>query len=118
MRGRTVSLRYALALDCADPFALADDVLLPLEVVSSLGGGQRPPAGSELTVDGGVVSAVRRVGGVIEVRVFNPTADETVVAMPGRSGWLVDLRGYPQTPFEGSFALRPYGIATARLHAD
>jgi alpha-mannosidase len=118
MRGRTVSLRYALALDCADPFALADDVLLPLEVVSSLGGGQRPPAGNELTVDGAVVSAVRRVGGVIEVRVFNPTADETVVAMPGRSGWLVDLRGYPQTPFEGSFGLRPYGIATARLHAD
>jgi hypothetical protein len=118
MRGRTVSLRYALALDCADPFALADDVLLPLEAVSSLGGGQRPPAGSELTVDGAVVSALRRVGGVIEVRVFNPTADKTVVAMPGRSGWLVDLRGYPQSAFEGSFALRPFGIATARLHAD
>ena len=118
MRGRTVSLRYALALDCADPFALADDVLLPLEVVSSLGGGERPPAGSELTVDDAVVSAVRRVGGVLEVRVFNPTADETVVAMPGRSGWLVDLRGYPQRPFEGSFRLRPFGIATARLQAD
>jgi len=41
-----------------------------------------------------------------------------VVAMPGRSGWLVDLRGYPQSAFEGSFALRPFGIATARLHAD
>jgi hypothetical protein len=71
-----------------------------------------------LTVDGAVVSAVRRVGGVLEIRVFNPTGTETVVSVAGRSGWLVDLRGYPQTPFEGSFALRPYGIATARLYAD
>jgi hypothetical protein len=37
------------------------------------------------------------------------------VTIPGWSGWLVDLRGYPQEPFEGSFALRPFGIATARL---
>jgi hypothetical protein len=118
MRGRHVTLRYALARDCADPFALADDVLLPLEVVSSLGGGDRPPAGSELAVDGAEVSAVRRAGGVLELRVFNPTAAETVVTVARRSGWLVDLRGYPLTPFEQSFALRPFGIATARLHAD
>ena len=34
---------------------------------------------------------------------------------PGRSGWLVDLRGQALSPFEGSFELRPHGIATARL---
>jgi hypothetical protein len=56
------------------------------------------------------------VAGVLEVRVFNPTAAPTVVTIPGRTGWLVDLRGYPATPFEGSFELRPFGIATARLH--
>ena len=39
MRGQAGTLRYALALDCDDPYALADDVLLPLEVVPSLGGG-------------------------------------------------------------------------------
>ena len=44
------------------------------------------------------------------------TADVAVVSFAGRSGWLVDLRGYPQSPFEGSFPLRPFGIATARLH--
>ena len=55
---------------------------------------------------------------MLEVRVFNPTAQATVVALPGRSGWLVDLRGYPLEPFEGSFELRPFGIATARLHGD
>jgi hypothetical protein len=118
MRGRRVTLRYAVALDCPNPFVLADDLLLPLETVSSLGGGDRPASGSELTVDGAVVSAVRRVGGVLEIRVFNPTEADTTVSVAGRSGWLVDLRGYPQTPFEGSFSLRPFGIATARLHAD
>jgi Alpha mannosidase middle domain/Glycosyl hydrolases family 38 C-terminal domain len=117
MRGKTVTLRYALALDCADPYRLADDVLLPLEVVTSLGGGSRPATGSELTVEGGEVSALRRtgVGGLVELRVFNPTGEPTVIAIPGRSGWIVDLRGYPKEPFEGSFELRPAGIATVRL---
>ncbi len=118
MRGKTVTLRYALALDCADPYALADDVLLPLEAVSSLGGGPRPASGSELTVDGAQVSALHRVAGVLEARVFNPTAAPTTVSLAGRSGWLVDLRGYPLQPFEGSFELGPFRIATARLRDD
>ena len=116
MRGKRVELRYALALDCDDPYRLADDVLLPLEPVQSLGGGPRPAAGSEMTVHGAEVSALHRVAGVLEVRVFNPTPEPTVVSFPGRTGWLVDLRGYPEAPFEGSFELRPFGIATARLH--
>ncbi len=115
MRGKRVELRYALALDCADPYRLADDVLLPLEAVPSLGGGSRPASGTELTIAGAEVSALHRVGGVLEARVFNPTDQPTVVSFPGRSGWLVDLRGYPLEPFEGAFDLRPFGIATARL---
>jgi hypothetical protein len=118
MRGKRVTLRYALALDCDDPYGLADDVLLPLETTASFGGGTRPASGTELTIDGAEVSALRREGGVLEVRVFNPSSEATVVALPGRSGWLVDLRGYPQQPFEGSFELRPFGIATARLRGD
>jgi hypothetical protein len=118
MRGKRVELRYALALDCDDPYRLADDVLLPLEPVSSLGGGPRPASGNDMTVDGAEVSALHRVAGVVEIRVYNPTARPTVVSIPGRAGWLVDLRGYPQAPFEGSFELRPFGIATARLLGD
>ncbi len=118
MRGKQVELRYALALDCGDPYGLADDVLLPLEPVLSLGGGSRPASGSALAVHGAEVSALHRVAGVLEVRVFNPDAKPTVVSFPGRDGWLVDLRGYPQEPFEGSFELRPFGIATARLRGD
>jgi len=115
MRGKRVSLRYALAVDCDDPYRMADDVLLPLEAVASLGGGTRPPSGSALAVHGAEVSALHRVGGVLEARVFNPTAQPAAVSFPGRAGWLVDLRGYPLEAFEGSFELRPFGIATARL---
>jgi hypothetical protein len=118
MRGKRITLRYALALDCRDPYRLADEVLVPLEVAASLGGGVRPPTGSELTVHGAEVSALHRVGGVLEARVYNPTPQPTLVSFPGRSGWLVDLRGYPRERFEGSFELRPFGIATARLHSD
>ncbi len=64
---------------------------------------------------GAEVSAVQRVDGRLEVRVFNPCDTETTVALAGRSGWLVDLQGARQERFEGSFPLRPWGIATARL---
>jgi hypothetical protein len=116
MRGKHVELRYALALDCDDPYRLADDVLLPLEPVLSLGGGPRPASGSEMVVHGAEVSALHRVAGVLEVRVYNPTPSPATVSFPGRTGWLVDLRGYPEASFEGSFELRPFGIATARFH--
>ena len=64
---------------------------------------------------GAEVSAVRREAGALEVRVFNPADRPTTVAVEGRSGWLVDLRGRPLVPFEGRFELRPHGIATLRL---
>jgi hypothetical protein len=66
-------------------------------------------------VHGAEVSAVVRRGGGLEVRVFNPTNDETTVSIDGHTGWLVDLRGQPAEPFDGAFSLRPWGIATARL---
>jgi mannosylglycerate hydrolase len=118
MVGKRITLQYALALDCTDPYALADDVLLPLEAVSTLGGGTRPTTGSMLTVHGAEVSALRRVGTALELRVFNPSAQETTVSLPGSSGWIVDLRGYPERPFENGFPLRRFGIATVRLRAD
>jgi hypothetical protein len=118
MAGRCITLAYALALGHDDAYALADDVLLPFEIVSALGGGGRPASGCALGIEGAQVSALRRVGGVLEVRVFNPTPHPSTVTLPGHSGWLVNLRGYPERPFEGSFALRPFGIATARLRTD
>ncbi len=112
-----VDVRYALCVSDADPYDLAADVLVPLLVSGSFGGGDRPGRGTELTVEGARVSSVRRRSGALEVRVFNPTDAATTVALAGLSGWLVDLRGRPVSPFEGAFTLRPHGIATARLDA-
>ncbi len=83
MRGKRVTLRYALAVDCADPYRLADDVLLPLEPVSTLGGGSRATSGSELSVHGAEVSALHRVGGALELRVFNPRPEQHRRLGPG-----------------------------------
>ena len=52
--------------------------------------------------------------GMLEVRVFNPTDRPTTVRVGSRSGWLVDLRGRTLEPVDGSFELRPFGIATFR----
>jgi len=115
MVGSRIETRYALALDAPDPFDLVEDFLTPLEAVESLGGGSRPSSGRHLVVEGARVSALRREAGNLEIRVYNPTETETTVQLGTAAGWLVDLRGRPLESFEGSFALRPFGFATARL---
>jgi hypothetical protein len=113
--GHPLCLRYSLARHCTDPYALVDDAFLPLDVVQSFGGGTRPESGSALEITGAQVSAVQRVAGVLEVRVFNPTNAPTTVSFPNRAGWLVDLRGAPITFVEGSFELGTFAFATLRL---
>ena len=133
MPGRQV-LEYVLATSGRDPFAVADDAFLPLirartrRGVAGLAGlgTITPPIaagavdasadrGTPLTVTGAEVSAVTRADGRVSVRVFNPSDAPTQVAIEGRHGWLVDLRGRTLEPFEGRFELRPHGIATAVL---
>jgi mannosylglycerate hydrolase len=109
-----ITTRWGVAVGDVDPWALADDAFLPLEVVRSAGIGPAADSGAMLKVRGAEVSAVRREAGVLEVRVFNPGDDVTTVAVDG-TGWLVDLRGRPVEPFDGAFELRGRGIATARL---
>ncbi len=111
-------VHYALAVDQDDPYGLATDALDPLLTTGSFGGGDRPAQGSMLSVRGAEVSAVVRKAGQLEVRVFNPGPTSATVEFADRSGWLVDLRGRPVAPFEGSFELRPQGIATVRLDGD
>jgi hypothetical protein len=110
-----VEIQYAVHIGDQDPYVLAEQAWLPLEVARSTGRGDRPDRGSLLTVTGAQVSALHRVGGALELRVFNPTDEQVAVQVDGRSGWLVDLRGMPVEPFDGGFSLRPWGIATARL---
>ncbi|MDQ1395166.1 MAG: 2-O-(6-phospho-alpha-D-mannosyl)-D-glycerate hydrolase, partial [Acidimicrobiaceae bacterium] len=90
---------YGVATGEADPYALVDDAFLPLEVVvATQSGGPRPPSGSALTVTGAEVSSLRRVDGALHLRVWNASDQPTVVAIPGRTGLLVDLLGRPLQP--------------------
>jgi alpha-mannosidase len=114
LRGRAIEARYALCVACDDPYAMVDDAFVPLDVIYAAGGGWRPATGRALEVEGAEVSAVRREAGMLEIRVFNPTGEPRTVSVGARSGWLVDLRGRTLEPVDGSFELRPFGIATFR----
>lgn len=113
--GRRIESSYALAIGNCDPWDLADDVLAPLESIQCLGGGWRGPQGSELTVEGAVVSALHRQRGLMEVRLYNPRPEPAEARLGSASGWVVDLRGLPIRAFEGSLDLAPWEIVTVRL---
>ncbi len=114
---RPLRLRYAVAAGPdVDPYALADEALVPLRVAPGRGpGADLPAAGTGLEVRGAEVSALVRDGDALIARVFNPGDTATEVTIAGRRGWLVDLRGRPIAPFDGGFPLRARGIATAAL---
>jgi alpha-mannosidase len=128
---RRLTLRYAVAAGDVDPYALADEMLVPLQVAGAGPAGRGtsgtgtgtgtatppdlPATGSALEVEGAVVSSVTREGEALVIRVFNPGPEPTRVRLGDRSGWLVDLRGRPLSPFDGSFDLRPWGLATATV---
>ena len=110
-----VEARYAIHVGDRDPYRVVDDAFLPLFTVKAPGGGSLAPEGEALVVDGGEVSAVRRVPGAVEVRVFNPSGTAVSVGFGARSGWTVDLRGRPLAAFQGQVELSPWEIATVRL---
>jgi hypothetical protein len=113
--GHRVEARFAVALDVEDPWRLCDEVLAPLDVVPSAGGGWREPTGTALHVRGAEVSSLQVVDGLVELRVFNPRGEATTVEVGGRRGHEVDLAGRVLGPFDGELELRPHGIATLRL---
>lgn len=113
-----VGLSYAIARGDVDPWALAEDFLLPLAVVRATGTGHLPQRGSRLELNGAQVSALRRHHGFIEVRVFNPNPRPTTVHVPRHSGSLVDLCGTELSRWNGQFELGPWQVANARLDAN
>ncbi len=109
------TLRSAVHVGDADPYRLVEDAFVPLLVATGAAMGPGPAAHRALEVHGAEVSAVRRVGGALQVRVFNPTAAPVTVQVPGRTGWVLDLRGAPVEPFSGEVGLGPWRIATLQL---
>jgi hypothetical protein len=120
--GRHV-VRYAVALGDSslgpagglDPWRLAEEAFVPLQVVLGHGGGSLPSRGTHLQVAGARVSALRRQGDYLELRTFNPSAEAVLVDLPGRRGQLVDLQGNYLANWEQSFAMAPWSIATAHI---
>jgi hypothetical protein len=113
---KRLAMRYVVAIGDVDAYALVDDAFVPLLVTEGGGSsGFLPPFGAALELSGAEVSAVVREGSQLLVRVFNPRAEAATVRIDGRQGWLVDLRGRPVRPFDGSFELRPWEIATIAL---
>jgi alpha-mannosidase len=111
-----VEADFAVHLGGRDPYAVVDDLSLPLQVTRGGGADARgAPTGQALSITGAEVSAIVREAGQLVVRLFNPSAEAVTVTIAGRTGWLVDLRGRPVKPFEGSFDLTPWQIATVNL---
>ena len=80
------------------PYAIVDEAFLPLRVTRGGGSAATGPAvGQALGVTGAEVSAITREAGALHVRVFNPSPSATTVAIDGRQGWLLDLRGRPKS---------------------
>jgi mannosylglycerate hydrolase len=102
-------------------YARADDALLPLETAWVPDGsiGDVPATGTPLTVEGAEVTAVRREGDGLVVRMVRAGDAGGRVAVhrhgaPAR-GWVVDLTGRPLAAFDGVLDLGPWEIATVRL---
>jgi mannosylglycerate hydrolase len=112
------SFRYAVALADVDPYDMADRVLVPLMTTDAPGGGPVASAWTQaLAIEGAEVSALRRDGDSLLLRVHNPTPAPAVAHTPGRSGWVVDLRGRPLRPFDDRVELGAWEIATLRFSA-
>ena len=119
LQGATTA-SYAVSVDPAvDPYAMADEVLIPLRLARVPGGGPiTDDRGAGLIVEGAEVSALRRERGAVTVRAFNPTPAPSTMMIEGGRGWIEDLRGRPLAPFDGTMELGPWQIATVRLDAD
>jgi hypothetical protein len=106
--------RYAVTVADVDPYVAVDDAFLPLLVTRGAGLGSRPARHQVFAVEGAEVASVRRVGGQLSIRLFNPRAEASVVTLD-RVGWAVDLRGHPIEAIDGSLTMRPGQIATLVL---
>ncbi len=115
--GKRITANYALMIDCNDPYEFMDNVFLPFEVIDAKGGGYRTEYGQLLKLHLGTakVSALKRSGESIELRLFNPTSNSTHISIDGYTGEIVDLTGKVLDSFSGSVDLRPFGIITIML---
>ena len=122
---KPLALRYAVQVDdvpgALHPYALADHVWNPLVPVVAEGGGDLGDRGSVLAVTGvqdgdvEIDAVLRDDDGRLVVRAHNTTDAAASMGLPGHTGALVDLQDRTLGSFDGSVALAPHQIVTARL---
>jgi hypothetical protein len=98
---------------------VVEEAFTPILTARRPGAGWGDPDCSErsFTVSGAELSALTlRPDGLVELRLFNPTDQETVATVAGRRGQVTDLRGRPLgQPFDEAVNLRPHQIVTLAL---
>ena len=115
LRGRTIEARYALCTGCDDPYAMVDDAFRsPRGASTRPGAGGAPPRRARSRSRGPRSPPCAARPACSRSASSTRPPRTTTVKVGARSGWLVDLRGRTVEPVDGSFDLRPFGIATFR----
>ena len=65
---------------------------MPRHTAEAPGGGDLPDTGSLLEIEGAELSSVRKVDGVVEVRIWNPSNEPREAKVAGRAVWLGPAR--------------------------
>ena len=130
---RPLELCYALQLDATpgalDGHALADHVWNPLIPAVAAGGGDLGDRGTMLEITGldpvpvegpprapiALDAVLRDQDGRLVVRAHSTGDRPAVLAIPGTTGSLVDLRGEEIAEFDDSTEVAPHRIVTVRL---
>jgi alpha-mannosidase len=111
MLGETISFSCRIGVGI-DAIALAERHDLPLEAVSSLGGGDLDRHGRLLDIRGAVVSSLRRHHGGLLLRLYNPRDEGVDVSLGDHQVDRVTLAGQVTGAVTGSFFLEAHEIAT------
>lgn len=108
-------LRWAVAVGDVDPYAMVDEVFVPLLVARGDGGGTVPAEGRLVEVAGAEVSAVLGGDARTRVRVVNPWPTPSRLDLGTRTGWVEDLGGRVTGRVDGPIDLPAGRIATISL---
>src|SRR5438477_168731 len=69
-----------------------EEATMPRHTAEAPGGGDLPDTGSLLEIEGAELSSVRKVDGVVEVRIWNPSNEPREAKVAGRAVWLGPAR--------------------------
>lgn len=115
MLGHEIEISFRLGLGC-DPLALAERHDVPLQTISSFGGGDWEQEGQLLTHSGSVlISSLRRRASALELRIYNPSDEERTFVLPQSGATRTTMKGTPIAAIRGSLVVKAHEIVTLLL---